>query len=97
MIITFSECVSGGLVIQHAKRMRRILLSSVASPAVPYFFPHYLINATIFGKTILNINVFRFSLQLLYETFLILRRIQRDVMVNIFGSAYKVPVIIVRF
>jgi hypothetical protein len=28
--------VSVALVIQHAKRMRRIMLSSVASPAVPY-------------------------------------------------------------
>jgi hypothetical protein len=30
-------CVSLALVIQHAKRMRRIILSSVACPAVPYF------------------------------------------------------------
>jgi hypothetical protein len=29
--------VSVALVIQHAKRMRRIILSSVACPAVPYF------------------------------------------------------------
>jgi hypothetical protein len=35
--ITYSECVSVALVIQHAKRMRRIILSSVACPAVPYF------------------------------------------------------------
>jgi hypothetical protein len=47
--ITYSECVSVALVIQHAKRMRRIILSSVACLAVPYFFPHYLINGTIFG------------------------------------------------
>jgi hypothetical protein len=41
--------VSVALVIQHAKRMRPILLSSVACLAVPYF-PHYLISGTIFGK-----------------------------------------------
>jgi hypothetical protein len=35
--IIYSECVSVALVIQHAKRMRRIILSSVACPAVPYF------------------------------------------------------------
>jgi hypothetical protein len=35
--VTYSECVSVALVIQHAKRMRRIILSSVACPAVPYF------------------------------------------------------------
>jgi hypothetical protein len=35
--ITYSECVSVALVIQHAKRMRSIILSSVACLAVPYF------------------------------------------------------------
>jgi hypothetical protein len=34
--ITYAECVSVALVIQHAKRMRRIILSSVACLAVPY-------------------------------------------------------------
>jgi hypothetical protein len=37
------------LVIQHAMRMRRIILSSVACPAVPHF-PHYLIKGTIFEE-----------------------------------------------
>jgi hypothetical protein len=36
-IITYSERVSVALVIQHAKRMRHIILSSVACVAVPYF------------------------------------------------------------
>jgi hypothetical protein len=35
--ITYSECVSVALVIQHAKRMRRIILSSVACLALPDF------------------------------------------------------------
>jgi hypothetical protein len=35
--ITYSECVSVALVIQHATRMRRTILSSVACLAVPYF------------------------------------------------------------
>jgi hypothetical protein len=35
--ITYSECVSVALVIQHAKRMRRIILPCVACLAVPYF------------------------------------------------------------
>ena len=48
--ITYCQCVSVALVIQHAKRMRRIILSSVACLAVPYF-SHYLINGTIFGKS----------------------------------------------
>ena len=35
--ITYSECISVALVIEHAMRMRRIILLSVTSPAVPYF------------------------------------------------------------
>ena len=37
MSITYSECVSVALVIRHAKRMRRIVLPSVACLALPYF------------------------------------------------------------
>ena len=38
-IVTYSECVSVAIVFQHAKRMRRILLSSMTCLAVTYF-PH---------------------------------------------------------
>ena len=40
--ITYSEFVFVALGIQHPKRMRRIILSPVACPAVQYFsaFPH---------------------------------------------------------
>jgi predicted transcriptional regulator len=37
MGISYSECVSVALVIQHAKRMRRVILSSVACLPPPYF------------------------------------------------------------
>jgi len=44
-----------------------------------YMFAHYLINGMIFGKKKLNITyVFWFSLRLMSETFLSLRRIVRD-------------------
>jgi hypothetical protein len=36
--VTCSECVSVVLVIQHAKRMRHVILSSVSCPTLPYFF-----------------------------------------------------------
>jgi len=38
------------LVIQHSKRMRRIILSSVACPAVPVF-QNVLIKGTVFEKS----------------------------------------------
>jgi hypothetical protein len=37
IIITYSECVFVALVTQHAKRLRRIILSSVSCSAVLHF------------------------------------------------------------
>jgi hypothetical protein len=34
--IAYSQCMSVALVIQHAKRMRRIILSSVSCSAIQY-------------------------------------------------------------
>ena len=60
--ITCSECVSVALVSQHAKRMRRIILSKW--PVwLYYIFPYYLIDGTIFGKLFWIYNLFRFSPQ----------------------------------
>jgi hypothetical protein len=62
-------------------------------------FRHLLKNGTIFlKKKLLNIKcVFWFSLQLLFETFLILRRIKRDIVISVETSLCKVPVILVGF
>ena len=58
--------------------------------------PHYLINGKIFGKTLLNIKcLFWLYLQYLSETFLLLRIIEKDVIVNVHTSLCKVPVILV--
>ena len=93
---TYSLCVSVALIIQHVKRMRRTILPSVACLELAYF-SIYLINGKIFGKKLLNTKcVFWFSLQLLSETFLILRRNERDMISNVYGSSCAI-LVIVRF
>ena len=76
--------------------MRCILLSSVAYLDESYF-SHYLINGTK-GKILLNMKcVLWFYIRLLYETFLIRKRIQWDIIRNLRGFSCKVSVILVRF
>jgi len=58
-------------------------------------FPHYLINGTILGKKLLNTKcVFWFSVQLLSATFLILRRIKRDMIRTVYRSACRVQLLL---
>jgi hypothetical protein len=57
-------------------------------------FPHYLTNGTIFEKKLLNTKcVFCFSVQLLSETFLILRRTERDITIKVQSCSRKVPLL----
>ena len=56
----------------------------------------YLINARL-SKKVIECKVFRFSSQILSETFLILRTTERDMVKNIYLASYKVPIILVRF
>jgi hypothetical protein len=66
-------------------------------PAPLYnIFPNFLINDTILEKRLLNTKrVFWFSLLSLPETFLTLRRNERDI-THVLWSSYKMPFILVR-
>ena len=50
--ITYCECVYVALVIQHAKRMRRIITCDLWPVRLCHILPH-LINGVIFGKKLL--------------------------------------------
>ena len=91
--ITYSKRMSVASVFWHANRIRRVMS---CIPALQYFstLSH---KRHDFRKTSLNIKcVFWFSLQLLSETFRILRRIDRDIIL-VDRSSCKVPVILVQF
>jgi hypothetical protein len=73
--------------------MRRIMLSSVAFPAIPYFFHIILHTARFSEKKITEHKVgVCFLLQLSSETFLILR----DIIINFSRFSCTVPIILVR-
>jgi hypothetical protein len=74
-----------------------IISSSVACPYLQYFSIQ-VTNDIIFEKKVTEHKMcFKFSLQILSETFLILRRIRRDIIINVRGFSCKVPNILARF
>jgi len=77
--ITYSECVSVALGIQHAKHVRRIIVTFVACPAVPLFstLSHKRRDYRV-GVCSRTQNAFSFSLKHMSETFVILRIIRRN-------------------
>jgi hypothetical protein len=88
--------MSVAFFFQHAKRMRRIILLSVASPVLPYFstlsHKRYDFRAKVIEH---KMYVLTFSANL-YEIFLILSRIELDIIINVHRSSCKVTVILVR-
>jgi hypothetical protein len=96
IIITYSEFVSVALVIQHAMRMRYVVICGLPNSTIFSTQPH----KRHFKKKIRLLDtkyVFWFSLKLLSETLLILRWTEREMITNVHMSLCKAPVILVRF
>jgi len=75
-----------------ARNAHKPILSPVASLVLPYFSAFAHKHDTIFGKMLLNIGcVFWLSLQHLSETFLILRKIGRDMIKRYISLHVKCP------
>jgi hypothetical protein len=96
MSITYYECVAVALVIQHEKRMRRIVVCGL-SGSVRFF---HIIYGTIFRKKkkLLKrkICVLIFS-TIFSQIFLILRQIREYISINAKTFSCKVCVILIRF
>ena len=90
------NCVPVSLVIQHVKRMYRIILPPMASLAPPYFFT---LSQELhdFRKKLLNVKSVLFLSAILSEIFFILRRIQGDIVISVHTYSDKVSIILVGF
>ena len=78
------------LSVQREVRMHRIVICGLS--ASYHIFPQHLFKGTIFGNKLLKKRyLFRFSLQILSETFLILRKIKRDSITNMLGIHVHYP------
>ena len=89
-------CVFLALGIQHAMGMSHIVICGV--PRSKIFF-HIISHTAGFSqkKLLITKYVFWFSLQRSSETFLILRRNERDMIKSVYCSSCKVPFVLVRF
>jgi uncharacterized membrane protein len=91
--ITYSECVSVALGIQHEKRVRSIILSSVTCTVVPYFFTlsnkRHDFGGGGGGGIEHKMCVSIFYAALFLYIFLILRRIRRHMLTDVQRSAWS--------
>jgi len=89
--------VSAALFTQHAVCLRRVILSSVAGPAVPYFSTLSHKRHDFRKKSYTNINCVLIFSTNLSKVFLILRMIERHIIINVHRSSCKVPLLLLDF
>ena len=86
-MITYSDCLIVALITQHAVRMLHIILSPVACLALPHFSTFSHKRNDFFEKVTEDKISFHFSLRLMFDIFLIVRRYQRDCDMNVHRSS----------
>ena len=90
--IIYSECVSVALITQHAKPMRRIILSSMACLPVQYFSILSDIRQDFREKSFGNAMCVVIFFKALSEICLTLRIIRPNIIINVHMSSPKSPV-----
>ena len=94
--ISYSECVFVALGIEHKIRTRHIFNCGLSVCTICFSkLSHKRHNFR--KKSYWTLNVCWFSLQLLSETFFILRKTERDVIISVYWFSCKVRNILVRF
>jgi hypothetical protein len=95
--IIYSECMSVALVINHTKRMRRVIPLSVSCLALTYFSTLSHKRHDVMKNVTKHKVCTLIFLQLLAEILLILKRTRRDAIIYVKSPSCEVAVILVRF